>query len=37
MILYYAVGGGLGQQTRGRPGVEFVGLAGDAANGTAAP
>ena len=37
MILYYAVGGGLGHLTRGRRVLELLGLAGDAAIVTASP
>lgn len=37
MILYYAIGGGLGHLTRGRRVLETLGLAGDAAFVTASP
>ncbi|HEV7243239.1 MAG TPA: hypothetical protein VGQ36_28700 [Thermoanaerobaculia bacterium] len=37
MILYYALGGGLGHLTRGRRVLELLGLAGDAAIVTASP
>jgi hypothetical protein len=37
MILYYAVGGGLGHLTRGRRVLELLGLAGDAAIVTSSP
>jgi hypothetical protein len=37
MILYYAIGGGLGHLTRGRRVLELLGLAGDAAIITASP